>query len=77
MRVSQDVFLSEEAMMFFTNKDLINVVMSCEYDIDDYSDAIAHVCHANKRLSKDIFEIALKALVVSDYNRISQYLRVV
>ena len=63
--------------MYFTNKDLINIIMSCEYDIDNFADALAHVCYGNKKLSKDIFLITLKALVISEYNRISQYLRVV
>ena len=76
-RVSQTVFMTEEALMYFTNKDLINIIMSCEYDIDNFADALAHVCYGNKKLSKDIFLITLKALVISEYNRISQYLRVV
>ena len=63
--------------MYFTNKDLINIIMNCEYDIDNFVDALAHVCYGNKKLSKDIFLITLKALVISEYNRISQYLRVV
>lgn len=51
--------------------------MSCEYEIDSFADALAHICFGNKKLSKDICQIALKAIIVSDYNRISQYLQVV
>ena len=56
--------------MYLTNKDLITIIMSCEYDIQNFSDALAHVCYGNKKLSKEIFSIAIKTLVVSDYNRI-------
>ena len=76
-RVSQRLMLTDEALQYFTNPDLINLVMSCEYEVDDFALALAHVCFGNKRLSKDICKIALKAIVVSDYNRISQYLQVV
>ena len=76
-RVSQKTYMTDEALMYFTNKDLINIIMSCEYEIEDFSEALAHVSYANKKLSKDICAVALKAIVVSDYNRISQYLRVV
>ena len=41
------------------------------------AEAFAHVCFKNKKLTKDICRSALKAINVSDYTRISSFLKVV
>lgn len=46
-------------------------------EVEAYAEALAHVCYANKTLTKEICRLALRAIVLSDYNRLSQYLRVV
>ena len=76
-RVSQKVDMTDEATEYFTNPDFIDLVIRCEYEIDSFADALAHVCFGNKKLSKDICKIALKAIAVSDYDRIARYLKVV
>lgn len=42
-----------------------------------YSDALAHLCFGNKRLTKQICGIALNVITVSDFNRIGSYLELV
>lgn len=39
--------------------------------------AFAHICFGNKKLTKEICTAALKAINVSDYTRISSFLKVV
>jgi len=50
--VAPKVEMKEEALMYFTHTDFINILMSCEYEIENFAEALAHVCFANKKLSK-------------------------
>ena len=40
--------------------------MSCEYEIEEFVEALAHVTYANKKLSKEIAKIALHTISISD-----------
>ena len=77
-RVSQRIQLGAEALEFFTNADYINLMMgNGESEAQKVGDAFAHICFKNKKLTKDICRAALKAINISDYSRISSYLKVV
>ena len=69
--------ISDQAMQYFTNPDLINIVMNNSYEAEDYGKGLAHLCYGNKKLSKQICRIILKAIVISDYQKIDSYLDVV
>lgn len=70
-RLEKQVLMTAEDLQYFTHTDFINIIMSCEYEIDNFAEALAHVCYANKKLSKQVCKLILSAIGVSDYNRIS------
>ena len=51
--------------------------MNNEYESVKYGKALAHLCFGNRKLSKQICELVLRAIVVSDYQKIDSYLNVV
>ena len=75
--VSTIVFVPEETKIVLASNDMINLIMSCEYECVAYSDALAHLCFGNKRLTKQICSIALNVITVSDFNRIGSYLELI
>ena len=75
--VTCKVMMSEEAVSYVTNTDLITLVMNFEYSVDNFSEALSHICYANKALTKTICKIALNAITISDLNQISNYLKLV
>ena len=50
--------LSNEALDFFTNEDLFEMIMSNDYDVHAYAKGLAHVCYGNEKLSKKVCRMA-------------------
>lgn len=50
--------LPDMALEYFTNSDLFELIMSCDYGVLDYAKALAHVCYGNEQLSKRICKMA-------------------
>jgi hypothetical protein len=46
--------ISEEEIEYFTNPDLMKMIMEKSYNCEDYGKAIAHLCFENPKLSKKI-----------------------
>ena len=53
-RVGIEATISESNLAFFTNMDLLNIIMSCEYEIEEYAEALSHVCFGDKKLTQKI-----------------------
>ena len=70
--------MTEEDLSFVTNSDLLNIIMSCEYEIEDYAEALAHVCFGDKKLTKVLCKNTLNVIQQSsDQTRSSNYLKLV
>jgi hypothetical protein len=58
--------ITEEEIEYFTNPDLIKIIMDNSYNCEDYGKAIAHLCFENEKLSKKIAKILLKGIAALD-----------
>ena len=52
--------LPDKALEFFTNSDLFELILSCDYHVIDYSKALAHVCYGDAALSKKVCKMAVE-----------------
>ena len=61
--------------MYITNETLIDLVMRHGYEVEKFSETISHLCFNNKHLSKKICAQALKETNKTDFERVSNYLK--
>lgn len=52
--------ISEQAIEFFTNEHLFELVASKDYDVFGYGTALAHLCYRNEKMSEKVAKMALK-----------------
>jgi len=80
-RVAQKVYLTQEALEFVTNTDLISIIMNDGYEVESFVQALAHVSFGNPKLTKVICKLALNAISASggpsDFSRVSNHLQIV
>lgn len=68
--LKEKILISDEAIEFLTNLDLFNIVMSNDYQQEQFGKALAHVCFENIKLSKKICKRLMKQISFSDYDRV-------
>ena len=52
--------ISEQAIDFFTNEHLFELVTANDYDVFGYGTALAHLCYRNETMSEKVAKMALK-----------------
>ncbi len=58
--MDKKIDLPQKAIEFFTNSDLFELILSCDYHVLDYARALAHVCYGNAELSKKVCKMAIE-----------------
>ena len=67
--------LSKQTFDFFTNQDLMNLIIGNNFGAAEYGRALAHLCYNDKKLSKNICIYVLKS--TPDQDRLPSYLDIV
>ena len=58
--MDKKIDLSDKAIEFFTNSDLFELILSCDYHVLDYARALAHVCFGDAELSRKVCMMAIE-----------------
>lgn len=59
--------VSDDAIAYFTNPVLMNIILSNGFDIDSYNEAVSHLCFNNYKLSKQYSKFLLQNIGVGEY----------
>ena len=62
IKIQATYTMSQETFDFFTNQDLMNLVIGNNFGAADYGRALAHLCYNNKKLSKKLSLYVLTAI---------------
>lgn len=74
----KDFNLTQEAYVIFTQEKLLQDVLANTYCCKEYGEGLAHLCHRNRKLTKGVFKVLMKGIVLTnDYERIKNYLEIV
>ena len=75
IKIKNPYMLSKQTFDFFTNQDLMNLIIGNNFGAAEYGRALAHLCYNDKKLSKNICMYVLKS--TPDQDRLPSYLDIV
>ena len=78
IRIKDPYMVSQQTFDFFTNQDLMNLIIGNGFASADYGRALAHLCFNNKKLSKHLCQYMLTAVKSNpDQDKLPSFLDIV
>ena len=78
VEVSKPYMITEQSLEYFTNPDLMGIIIFNDFQADDFGRALAHLSYKNKKLSKTVCLFVLNSLKANnDADKLPAYLNVI
>lgn len=69
--------MSDEATYMLTSGDFLRMVVNNNFQVEDWAQALAHLCFNNYKFSKHMAIFLLRGIGSGDYDSVKTYLEIV